>query len=123
MDVEAGQDQTKPIVDDERLGRQEWSGSSARKVYCRLKSGQKVDIRANKFEPRTNHNDVSVDRMDLAAQNELAKLAEKNTTREGKLFRGWYTPRYAMSLMSVVVQAQRRDQRIRATQTSSFWCP
>ncbi len=91
MSVEAGQDQARPIVDDERLGRQEWSGSSAKKAYCQLKSGQKANIRANKFEPRTNHNDVSVDRMDLASQNQLAKLAEKNTTREGKLFRGWYT--------------------------------
>ncbi len=91
MDVEADQDQPKPIADDELLGRHEWSESSARKAYRQLKLGNRARIRANKFEPRTDRNDVSVDRMDLAARNELAKLADENTTREGKLFRGWYT--------------------------------
>ncbi|MCY4139446.1 MAG: hypothetical protein OXF56_14445 [Rhodobacteraceae bacterium] len=92
MDVAAGQDQPEPIADGERLGRHEWSETSAKKAYRQLKLGKKANIRANKFEPRTGHNDVSVDRMDLAAdEDELAKLAEENTTREGKLFRGWYT--------------------------------
>lgn len=91
MDAGAGPDEPKPMADDERLGRHEWSESSARRACRQLTLGKRATIRASKFEPQTGCNDVSVDRMDLASQDELAELAERNTTRVGKSFRGWYT--------------------------------
>ncbi|MCY4259828.1 MAG: hypothetical protein OXC91_06160 [Rhodobacteraceae bacterium] len=92
MVVEGNQDRPKPIASNERLGRQEWSKSSAIKAIQQIKLGKRVNfILANKFEPRNGHGDLSVDRMDLAEQAEFAKLAEKNTTCEDQLFGGWYT--------------------------------
>jgi len=87
----ADQEQPEPITDDERLGRQGWSGKQAKKILRRLKCGKPADVPVSAFEPKTGCNDISADRMDLASQDELAELAEKNTTRANQTFRGWYT--------------------------------
>ncbi len=87
----ADQEQPEPITDDERLGRQGWSGRRAKKNLRQLKLGKQADVPVSAFEPEADCNDISADRMDLASQDELAVLAEKNTSRANQSFRGWYT--------------------------------
>ena len=79
------------IADDERLGRQEWSNSTARKVRGRQLRGESPRVPANKFMPPNDSSELSVDRMDHAELDELAKLAEKNTARKDPSLKGWYT--------------------------------
>ena len=73
------------------LGRQEWFGTSARKVLGKLERGEELGVRVSKFMPPPGSRELSVDRMDHADPGELADLAEKNTTHVNRKLWGWYT--------------------------------
>ncbi len=81
----------RSIDEDEKLGRHEWSRSIAKKVYGRLARGEAPRPPASKFKPPDGSCELSVDRMNFVDQRELAKLAEKNSTRNDPSLRGWYT--------------------------------
>ena len=79
------------IANHEKLGRHEWSGTSARKVQGRQIRGESLRVQVNRFKPPDNSCELSVDRMDHATLGKLAELAEQNTTRQNVSLRGWYT--------------------------------
>ena len=79
------------IANSEKLGREEQSQSNAKRAFRRLKTEGKARVPVSKFMPPKNTNDVSVNRMDLAAVVTLAELGSRNARKAGKTFWGWYT--------------------------------
>lgn len=89
----ASQIEEQEIADlgnDERLGRDERSRTSARRSFRRLKAEGRARVPASKFEPPNNTNEISVNRMDLAPNVTLAEVGVRNASLSGKRFWGWY---------------------------------
>ena len=76
---------------NEKLGREEWSRSAARRAHRKLASGVPAHARVNKFTPPRNSNELSINRMDFAPEAELAEIGSRNAEHSGNTFWGWYT--------------------------------
>ena len=72
-----------PLSPKDPLGRYVLSRRRA------LKAQQTGNIRYDLFEPRIDEDRLSVDRLDLASDAEMAEIADQNAALRGKPFFGW----------------------------------
>lgn len=91
MTSQIDEQEIAPLGNDEKLGRDERSQTSARRSFRRLKAEGRARVPVAKFEPPKNSNEISVNRMNLAPTDTLAELGERNANLSGKNFWGWYT--------------------------------
>lgn len=78
------------IQPEEKLGREERSGSSARKALgkrARILAGH---ARVSVFMPPRDSNEISANRMGFAPDAVMADIAIQNATALEKSFWGWY---------------------------------
>ena len=91
MASQVNERETNSLGNSEKLGREERSKTSAKRSFHQLRTKGKVNVRASKFEPSTNTNEISVNRMDIAPTTILAQIGARNANSVGKKFWGWYT--------------------------------
>lgn len=91
MNQGVGTNAPDSIQNNETLGREERSGTSARRAYRSLIANGKAKVRFSKFMPPKYTDVISVNRMDFQSRNSLAELGIINANSIGKDFWGWYT--------------------------------
>lgn len=79
-----------PIEKADKLGREEWSESAAKKSYRRYLVEGMARAPVARFKPPKNSSEISVNRMDLAPAETMAELGKRNAESNGKSFWGWY---------------------------------
>ena len=78
------------IQADEKLGREEWSGSAARKTFRKRNNEGGGWAPVSKFKPPKDSNEISVNRMGFSPDERMARIGVHNAKLSGKAFWGWY---------------------------------
>ena len=74
----------------DNLGREESSGRSAKYAFRHRNAKNRSGPRVSKFKPPKDSNEISVNRLGLAPDSEMAEIGIRNATRLRKSFWGWY---------------------------------
>lgn len=75
---------------EEQVGRRSASGSRAVKAYKNRFNRHKPGIPVSAFEPPRGTNELSVDRLGLASDEEMVRIAVATFRVSGRKFYGWF---------------------------------
>ncbi len=78
------------IAPGETLGRDERSGTKAKRSMRKLNAHGKANAPVGRFVPPKHTNELSVNRMAMAPKDKLAEIGVTNAELSGKSFWGWY---------------------------------
>lgn len=84
------QEVSSQIEPTDELGREERSQSGAKRAYRRRGRTGDRRVSVDRFKPPKNSNEISVNRMRLASNLEMAQIGMRNASLQNKLFWGWY---------------------------------
>ena len=74
----------------DRLAREEWSRRSARRSFRKRIQKMRERVPVARFMPPKNSNEISVNRLDLTSDEEMASIGVRNARNLEKEFWGWY---------------------------------
>ena len=78
------------IYVEDKLGREEYSEKDAKHAFRNQSTKSRKGPRVRKFLPPKNSNEISVNRLGLASNSEMAEIGICNATALKKSFWGWY---------------------------------
>ena len=86
----SGSDVPTSISAEEKLGREEHWERDAKHAFRNRNTNSRRGPRFRKFLPPNNSNEISVNRLGLASNSEMAEIGICNATALKKSFWGWY---------------------------------